>query len=178
MRYFVGFVFFLITSVSYATACFTPQQYCEGQILDLIYSAKKSIRVQSYTFTSYKIAHALANMHKRGVDVQVIMDKSQFQCQYFSQRNYLIEHGIPVFEDYKPAIAHSKVIIVDDQTVETGSFNYTKAAQKNNAENVLILQDKKLAQVYLLNWQNRKSESEPILTVKCTSDVMNKPIPS
>lgn len=168
----------LLPTTTIAAVCFTPGSNCQKQIVNLIYSATHFIRMQSYTFTSYKIAHALVVMQHRGIDVQVIMDKSQFQCQQFSQRNYLISQGIKVFEDYKLNIAHNKVIIIDGQTVETGSYNYTASAQKYNAENVLILANYDLAQYYLKNWQRRRQCSVEIHSDRCTRDLKHHPIPS
>jgi phosphatidylserine/phosphatidylglycerophosphate/cardiolipin synthase-like enzyme len=177
MRFFIGLCCLVYFSLSSATVCFTPGHYCEGEILDLIYSSKHDIRVQSYTFTSDKIARALVNMKKKGVDVEVILDKTQFQCQHFSQRNYLLRHGVTVFEDYKPNIAHNKVIIVDGRVVETGSYNYTKSAQRYNAENVLILHDAQLAQKYLSNWQRRRAKSVRVTSNNCTNDLIHNPVP-
>jgi phosphatidylserine/phosphatidylglycerophosphate/cardiolipin synthase-like enzyme len=42
----------------------------------------------------------------------------------------------------------------------TGSFNFTKAAEEKNAENLLILKDKKLADRYLANWKEHEKHSE------------------
>jgi phosphatidylserine/phosphatidylglycerophosphate/cardiolipin synthase-like enzyme len=39
-----------------------------------------------------------------------------------------------------------KVMIIDLETVITGSFNFTKAAEENNAENLLVIHDMKLAE--------------------------------
>lgn len=138
-------------------ACFTPGQDCTGLIVDTINAAQKSIEVQAYSFTSYPIAKALVSAAGRGVKVQVILDKSQFGGPAFSSSGYLYRHGIPLFEDNTVAIAHNKVMIFDDNTVETGSFNFTKAAQAQNAENVLIINNSALSAAYLKNWQDRKN---------------------
>ena len=42
----------------------------------------------------------------------------------------------------------------------TGSFNFTKAAEENNAENLLVIRDKKLAERYTMNWQEHERHSE------------------
>ncbi|MEO5334056.1 MAG: phospholipase D-like domain-containing protein [Magnetococcus sp. YQC-5] len=62
--------------------------------------------------------------------------------------------------DSSHAIAHNKVMIVDDETVITGSFNFTKAAQEKNAENLLVLRDKGLAKRYLENWRKHADHAE------------------
>ena len=60
-------------------------------------------------------------------------------------------------------IAHNKVIIVDGRTVEQGSFNYTKAAENSNAENVLVnWNNPKLAELYLRDWQKHWEHSDAV----------------
>jgi phosphatidylserine/phosphatidylglycerophosphate/cardiolipin synthase-like enzyme len=46
------------------------------------------------------------------------------------------------------------------KAVITGSFNFTKAAEENNAENLLVIRDKKLAEQYTKNWQEHERYSE------------------
>jgi phosphatidylserine/phosphatidylglycerophosphate/cardiolipin synthase-like enzyme len=92
---------------------------------------------------------------KRGVEVEAILDKSQFSVKYSSSR-FLLNHKIMVWKDDKVAIAHNKVIIIDKQTVITGSFNFTKAAQEKNAENLIVIEDKDLAKKYITNWEERR----------------------
>jgi phosphatidylserine/phosphatidylglycerophosphate/cardiolipin synthase-like enzyme len=58
------------------------------------------------------------------------------------------------------AIAHNKIMVIDGKTVLTGSFNFTKAAEDDNAENLLVIQDPALAAKYAANWQAHLSHSE------------------
>lgn len=141
--------------------CFTPGGACTNEIVDAIDTAKHSIYVQAYSFTSAPIARALVNAKHRGVDVEVILDKSQ-RKQRYSSATFLTNSGIPTWIDYKVAIAHNKVMVIDRQVIITGSFNFTKAAQYKNAENVLIIKDAGLAKAYLQNWENRESVAEKI----------------
>lgn len=122
-------------------------------ILILVYKLSK------WLITSAPIAKALMNAHKRGVKVEVILDKSQ-RTQKYSSATFLLNVGIPVKIDAQHAIAHNKVMIIDGETVITGSFNFTRAAEENNAENLLIIQDKKLAERYTKNWQDHAQHSE------------------
>jgi phosphatidylserine/phosphatidylglycerophosphate/cardiolipin synthase-like enzyme len=115
------------------TAAFSPNSGATKLVTDTIHQAKKQILVQAYSFTSPAIAKALADAKARGVDVEVILDKSQWTEKY-SGATYLANHKIPVLIDDKHAIAHNKVMIIDGNTVITGSFNFTKAAEEKNAE--------------------------------------------
>ena len=135
--------------------CFSPQQNCIKMLVDTIKNTQHSLYVQAYSFTSYTIARALVHAAQHGVKVSVILDKSNFKPGQKSVASYLIRHHIPTWEDDQPNIAHNKVMIFDDNTVETGSFNYTYSAQHFNTENMLILTSKALAQQYLDNWHYR-----------------------
>jgi phosphatidylserine/phosphatidylglycerophosphate/cardiolipin synthase-like enzyme len=68
--------------------------------------------------------------------------------------------GIPTHIDSAHAIAHNKIMIIDKETVITGSFNFTKAAEEKNAENLLIIKSKELAAIYIDNWYKHKQHSE------------------
>jgi phosphatidylserine/phosphatidylglycerophosphate/cardiolipin synthase-like enzyme len=105
------------------------------------------------------IAKALVDVYKRGVHIETILDKSQ-RRQKYSAADFTAHMGIPTFIDAVHAIAHNKVIIIDREVVITGSFNFTRAAEEKNAENLLIIRSKELANVYLENWDNHKRHSE------------------
>jgi phosphatidylserine/phosphatidylglycerophosphate/cardiolipin synthase-like enzyme len=118
--------------------------------------------VLAYSFTSAPIAQALVEAHKRGIDVQVVVDKSQKREKYTSA-TFIANAGIPIRIDSKHAIAHNKVIIVDGRTVQQGSFNYTKAAEESNGENVLVnWNNQKLADVYLKDWKRHWEHSDAV----------------
>jgi len=68
--------------------------------------------------------------------------------------------GIPTFIDAAHAIAHNKVIIVDETTVIGGSFNFSKKAEEKNAENLLIVRSAGQARLYKDNWNRHKEHSE------------------
>ena len=115
--------------------------------------------MQAYSFTSAPIAAALVAAKKRGVTVAVLLDKSQKTANY-SEADFLAHAGVPTFIDGKHAIAHNKIIVIDGAVVVTGSFNFTKAAESSNAENLLVIHDPKLASRYLANWAEHRAHSE------------------
>jgi phosphatidylserine/phosphatidylglycerophosphate/cardiolipin synthase-like enzyme len=135
---------------------FSPNGGATAAVVREINAAKTEILVQAYSFTSAPIAKALAEAHKRGVKETAILDKSNETAKY-SAATFLLNAGVPVWIDYRPAIAHSKVMVIDGKTVITGSFNFTKAAEEKNAENLLVIQDKALAVKYTANFETRKA---------------------
>jgi len=140
---------------------FSPKGGCTQAIVDVLGTAKKSVLVQAYSFTSAPIARALVDAKKRGVDVQVILDKSQ-RTERYTSATFLANEGIPTYIDPVHKIAHNKVMVIDGQTVITGSFNFTKAAEEGNAENLLVITHApELAQRYTENWKNHLGHSLP-----------------
>jgi hypothetical protein len=140
---------------------FSPNGGCTQAIVDALGASKSSVLVQAYSFTSAPIAKALVEAHKRHVDVQVILDKSQ-RTERYSGATFLSNEGIPVFIDSAHKIAHNKIMIVDGKTVITGSFNFTKSAEEGNAENLLVISNApELAQKYTANWKEHLEHSEP-----------------
>jgi phosphatidylserine/phosphatidylglycerophosphate/cardiolipin synthase-like enzyme len=139
---------------------FSPQGGCTEAVVKALDHATNTVLVQAYSFTSAPIAKALVDAHKRGVKVQVILNKSQ-RTEKYSEADFTAHAGIPTFIDARHAIAHNKIIIIDGYEVLTGSFNFTKAAEENNAENLLVIQDAALALKYTENWQRHLEHSEP-----------------
>jgi phosphatidylserine/phosphatidylglycerophosphate/cardiolipin synthase-like enzyme len=138
---------------------FSPKGGCTEAIVTEIKLAKSEILVQAYSFTSREIANALADAHARGVAIQIILDKSQITARQ-SVAAYASRTGIQIFIDRDHAIAHSKVMIIDKLTVITGSFNFTKAAEEGNAENLLIVRSSALARLYTDSWTEHRMHSE------------------
>ena len=146
---------------------FSPNGGCTEAVVENVGKAKSNILVQAYSFTSSPIAKALVDASKRGVKVQVILDKSQ-RTEKYSGADFLLHEGVPTFIDAKHAIAHNKIMVIDSHTILTGSFNFTKAAESSNAENLLVIQDSELAKKYTVNWQNHLEHSEPYTDTKGT----------
>lgn len=155
----VGFLWLSLVSAGQSSwqVCFTPQQHCRPLITSAVARASTSIKMQAYSFTSYAIAKALVRASTRGVDVKIIVDKSDLIN--FSQIYYLLKHKIPIWLDNKVRIAHNKVMIIDHKVVITGSYNFTNAAEYHNAENLLLINNQLLVEKYVSNWSTRQQQS-------------------
>lgn len=145
---------------------FTPWHNVEQMIIDALASARKQVLVQSYLFTSKTIAHALLAAKRRGVDVKVLTDHDALMNGDNSSIPTLAAQGIPVWLEVRYKIAHNKIIIIDGMTahpaVITGSYNFTRSAQRANAENALILRDNiPLARSYVQNWERHQADALP-----------------
>lgn len=140
---------------------FSPSHTALGAVLDVVNHATRTIDVEAYSFTSKEISLALAAAQKRGVRVRLVADKKA--NSRYSAVTFLANQGVPVRLDDRYAIMHDKVMLVDGQTLETGSFNYTASADKRNAENVLVVRHQpQLVAVYQKEFERLWQESQPL----------------
>lgn len=138
---------------------FSPKGGCEAEVVKQIGNAKKELLVQCYSFTDGPICNALIKANKDGVSVKVIFDKSDWTGKGELVQK-LVKAGVPCWMDSKHAIAHNKIMVIDEKTVLTGSFNFTTNAEQHNAENLLTIHDKNLALRYRDNWLKHQDHSE------------------
>lgn len=138
---------------------FSPNGGTQQGIIEQINAAKKNIFVQAYSFTNQPIVKALVEAQKRGVDVFVILDKSNKTDKY-SVADLLDHFGIDTYIDAQHSIAHNKIIIIDKETVITGSYNFTNAAESKNSENLLVIRSTDLADTYFDNWAKHQKHSQ------------------
>lgn len=135
---------------------FSPRGGATEAIVKEITAAKSEILVQAYSFTSKPIAKALVDAKKRGIRIEAVLDKSQRREKYTSA-DFIAHAAIPTYIDDRHAIAHNKIIIIDRATLITGSFNFTKAAEEKNAENLLVMKgNKPLVERYIRNFEEHK----------------------
>jgi phosphatidylserine/phosphatidylglycerophosphate/cardiolipin synthase-like enzyme len=154
---------------------FSPHGGATEAVLREVNAATQQILVQAYSFTSAPIAKALIEAHKRGGTVLTILDKSNVTQQY-SAATFLGNVGIPTLIDAQHAIAHNKVMVIDNTTVITGSFNCTKAAEEKNAENLLVITEAPaLVQAYATNIQAHAAHAHPYARPAQTAAPMATP---
>jgi phosphatidylserine/phosphatidylglycerophosphate/cardiolipin synthase-like enzyme len=137
---------------------FTPPADVAAAVVDVINQSRSEVLVQAYGFTHNGIAQSLVKAQARGVRIRVLLDqKSEFTNRYVVDLFKI--NAIQMRFDGNHAIAHNKVMIVDDNIVITGSFNFTNSAQTRNAENLLVLRSADLAHNYKTNWQEHWKHS-------------------
>jgi phosphatidylserine/phosphatidylglycerophosphate/cardiolipin synthase-like enzyme len=131
---------------------FTPPAGAASAIVQTIEASQREVLVQAYGFTHNAIAQALVRAHQRGVKIYVLLDKKSEKTNRYVI-DVLTQAQIEIRHDGKHAIAHNKVMVIDESVVITGSFNFTNSAETRNAENFLVLKSEDLAQRYKTQWQ-------------------------
>jgi phosphatidylserine/phosphatidylglycerophosphate/cardiolipin synthase-like enzyme len=145
---------------------FSPSEGSEELVVKAINSAQSSIGMAAYSFTSPVVAKALLNAKKRGVDVRIVVDENGNKSKAsLAALNLMVNAAIPTRTISRYAIHHDKYMVIDKRTVQTGSFNYSKAAANSNSENVLVVwNNPDLALSYLKHWQDRFDQGKPYKT--------------
>ena len=130
--------------------CFSPQDKCAAHILREIEQAKKELLVAVYAFTSDDLAGALVQAKKRGVSVQVVVDREFDAANEKSKGKFFDVQKIPLrrvsgnkmkAQEKDAGLMHQKFAVIDRKIVFTGSYNWTHSAESFNDENLLLFRD-------------------------------------
>lgn len=128
---------------------FSPEDGTAKRIIELIQSAEQDIYILAYSFTSDEIADAIIERAQSGVDIKGVMDAGQYRSNTGTEFDRLVASGVDIYLDGNPDNMHHKVIIIDDEILITGSYNFSYSAENKNDENTLIIHDKTIAGLYL-----------------------------
>ncbi|MCW9445993.1 phospholipase D family nuclease [Klebsiella oxytoca] len=142
---------------------FSPEGTALQLVLKTIMTAQQEIRLMGYSFTSPEVVSALIRAKQRGVDVRVVLDwkanTGKNNNASKAAMNLLVGAGIPIRTISAYKILHDKVIVADGRNTEVGSFNFSRAADRVNSENVLVVWgEPAVAQRYLQHWLSRWSK--------------------
>ena len=127
---------------------FAPENDTISPLLKEITSAEKSIYFMAFSFTHDKLGEAIRNRFMSEIAVEGVFDENQITK--YSEYTPMKELGMQVKIDETPGTMHHKVIIIDEETVVTGSYNFSRNAETQNSENLLIIKgNKDIARAYL-----------------------------
>lgn len=133
--------------------CFSPDESCDTKLIKFIDSSTRTLDIAIYSITHTGISGAITAAHDRGVKVRMVVDRLQAKGRS-SQTSALQAAGIEMMIGSFTGIMHNKFTIVDGKMLETGSYNYTANATKNNGENQIYLSDAAVISRYQQNFEN------------------------
>ena len=150
-------------------ACFSPQTKCSLHILREIDKAQKEVLIAVYAFTNHDLARAVTQANKRGVSVQIVLDREFDTTNEKSQGRFLESQRISLkrisgtrstVRETEPGLMHQKFSVIDRKIVLTGSYNWTHAADSFNDENLLLFRDagplaEEYRRVFLQLWERK-----------------------
>ena len=154
------------SSSATVTALFSPEDNIQKTLVNTINNAQRNILVQAYLFTDERVGNALIAAHKRGVNVEILLDSEMALAGKNILTMQLFEAGIPIRLETQYENAHNKIMIFDHDTakavVVTGSYNFTYSAQKRNAENVVVIRNAPaIVARYVNNWRKHAEQAIP-----------------
>ena len=117
---------------------FSPNGGCRDAVIDQIHRAQTSIEVQAFTLSSPAVGEALLGAFRRGLHVQILLDAAK-TAESRDVASRLAIAGVPVYVDMTHGIADTRMVLIDNQTIATGSYNLSDAAEYENCENLVIL---------------------------------------
>ena len=130
------------------TPLFSPKdKIITNNIIPLIESSKNYIYIPAFIITHDALTNSLIRAKHRGVDVKIILDATNTSGSR-NKLKVLRMSGIPVKVENYAGKVHSKSIIVDDKYIIAGSMNFSNSGENKNDENVLIVEDERLARHY------------------------------
>lgn len=148
------------SKMSGSTVFFSPGDYCLNAITSQIQSAKKTLDVCVFTISDDRISDALVDRHKNRVKVRILTDNEKLM-DLGSDIERLVKAGIPVRVDRTEAHMHHKFVVVDGQSVLTGSYNWTRSAAQVNQENIMITQEASVVQTYAREFERMWGKMDP-----------------
>lgn len=140
---------------------FTSDQPIEKHLIRRIDQEKESIRIAMYSLMHGGISRAIQRAHKRGVDVELLVDGYSVKSR--SPLKKMAALGIPIYVwkppvDNKKGRMHHKFCVFGNHTVWTGSFNFTREASSSNRENVVVMQGERVVQEFLAEYKLLKAD--------------------
>lgn len=142
---------------------FSPKDKSNALIVAAITQAQTQVRFMAFSYTDDAIGQAMIAAHERGVSVAGVMERQNVRGTG-SEFAILEDGGVDILADGNCYIMHHKTIIIDDDVVITGSYNFTKSAEQSNDENLLIIRSPQLAAQYLVEYDRVRNQAENPLT--------------
>ena len=138
---------------------FSPEDGVAKHVIERLAAAKKSIHFMTFSYTDDTTVDAMIAKVKAGLSVRGVFE-SQNARGTGADFNHLKQGGVDVLEDGNCYILHHKVIVIDERTVITGSYNFTGSAERDNDENLVIVDDPDVARAYLDEFQRVYAQAQ------------------
>jgi hypothetical protein len=151
-----------VFGISAAVEVVSPRDYFSTVQRELT-KARSSISVCLYLYVLrpnasgspvFQLTESLVRAHEAGVRVEVLLDRSfdfvgghstSLAGKNAAAYAFLRARNVPVFFESPSTLTHSKVVVIDEETVILGSSNWTEAALNDNQETNVLIRSKELA---------------------------------
>ena len=114
----------------------------QNTIIENLSNAKLSLKIAMAWFTNPVIFNTLLRICKRGIEVTLLINNDLINNRPNGLPfNKLIQAGASLYIAESPKLIHNKFCIIDDKIVIDGSYNWTILAEKNNDENIVVIEN-------------------------------------
>jgi phosphatidylserine/phosphatidylglycerophosphate/cardiolipin synthase-like enzyme len=139
---------------------FSPDDGVQAGLLDLVNNAQKSIYFMAFSFTSDEIGSAVRNRAQDGVAVAGVMETEQVKSNIGTEFDPFKQASLDVLQDGNEGQMHHKVMIIDENTVIFGSYNFTQSAETRNDENLIVVYNEIIAAQFLAEFQRVYTQAQ------------------
>ncbi|MDE2490955.1 MAG: DUF1669 domain-containing protein, partial [Elusimicrobia bacterium] len=169
----------------YPTSALRPYEPVEEHVVAAIDAAKTVVRMSMYQFEEQGVLDALRRAKKRGVKVQIVLDRSHVYTTGTSHLGgprkprpmvvELVKSGFDLLllKGAGSGIMHNKFLIVDDRLLEVGSYNYTQQSEDDHFENVVFTNDAGRVKLYLRYYGYLRGLAEKVDKAKL-EEILNR----
>ena len=140
---------------------FSPGPECRKMILSEIFNSEETIDICVFTISDNQIKDAIISAHHRGIQVRIISDNFKMYDEG-SDISELSSEGIEVKVDASEFHMHHKFMVVDAKRLLTGSYNWTRTAELQNSENIIVLEDISISGKFLVEFEKLWENSDII----------------
>jgi phosphatidylserine/phosphatidylglycerophosphate/cardiolipin synthase-like enzyme len=132
---------------------FSPDDGVQAVLVDILSAARESIYFMAFSFTADELGEAIRERSQSGVTVAGVMDEDQVKSNAGTEFDPFNQAGLDVYRDGNPGQMHHKIIIVDEETVIFGSYNFTNSAETRNDETLMVVYNEQIAAQFLAEFQ-------------------------
>ncbi|MBK9207908.1 MAG: DUF1669 domain-containing protein [Anaerolineales bacterium] len=132
---------------------FSPDDHVQASFLDLVNNAQESIYFMAFSFTADEIGDAVRARAQEGVTVAGVMETEQVNSNIGTEFDPFQQAKLDVVRDGNEGLMHHKVMIIDENTVILGSYNFTNSAETKNDENLIVIYNEEIAAQFIAEFQ-------------------------
>ncbi|MEW5867889.1 MAG: phospholipase D-like domain-containing protein [Chloroflexota bacterium] len=140
---------------------FSPDDGALQRLVELVEAAQDSVYFLAFSFTSDDLATAMIGRSQQGVTVSGVFEQYQYETNTGTEYENFKSAGLDVRLDGNPRNMHHKVIVIDGKIVVTGSYNFSVSAENRNDENLLIIYNTDIADLYLTEFKRVLALASP-----------------
>ena len=128
---------------------FSPDDHVLTTLYDLLSQAEESIYFLAFSFTSNELGEIVRTQADAGLEIRGVMDREQVASNTGTEYDPFRQAELDIHIDGNDGQMHHKVFIVDKKIVVIGSYNFSKAAEERNDENIIIVYNKDIAEFFI-----------------------------